>query len=161
MRFLRSVFLGLFVAAFASTAFGQGVTYPDGSVSPFKPGFFGVGIPAPATSSFVFGVAAQGGTFLGAVGEITDADAAEIQPALFAPDGFHGLPRAGGSMNGGEAEGISGDGRIKVGDGAVYWDADNNIHLLPAGGADVRTLDAPAVTVDGSTIAGTVLAEVN
>src|SRR5437016_1976348 len=89
MRFLRSVFLGVFIAGLglASTAFGQGVTYTDGSVSTFKPGFFGVGIPDPATSSYVFGVAAQGGQYLGAVGQINDAILVVRQPALFTPGG--------------------------------------------------------------------------
>lgn len=159
VRFLRPVFLWLFVAGLglASTAFGQGITYPDGSVSTFKPGFFGVGIPAPATSSYVFGVAAKGGTFLGAVGQITDLDAAEKQAALFTPGGgFQGLPRPNGQVNGGQAEGISGDGKTKVGAGGFYWDADNNLHVLPAGPSDLYSYDAPSITVDGSTIAGTV-----
>lgn len=162
MHFLRSVFLWLFVAALglASSAFSQGVTYRDGSVSTFKPGFFGVGIPAPATGSYVFGVAAQGEKFLGAVGKIENDGGAGQQPALFLPGGgFHGLPRPNDVMNGGYALGISGDGKIKVGTGAAYWDADNNIHLLPAGGADVRSETAAAITMNGSVVAGNVIKE--
>jgi probable HAF family extracellular repeat protein len=163
MTFLRSIFLCLFIAGLglAGSAFGQGVTYPDGSVSTFKPGFFGVGIPASATSSSIFGVAAKGGALIAGVGQINGGSDFELQqPALYTPgNGLQGLPRSGGNVNQGQAEGISGDGKIKVGSGAVYWDADNNVHVLPAGGADLRAENAAAITMDGSVAVGNVIKE--
>lgn len=166
MNVLRSIFPGLFVAMFASVSFGEGITYPDGTVSPFKPGFFGVGIPSPATSSYVFGVAAEGGTFLGAVGQINGLEYERgYEPAFFGPGGgFQGLPRIAGAINGGTASGISADGKIKVGDsggGAAYWDADNQLHPLPQGGGDKGTHSANAITSDGSVIAGSVFVELD
>lgn len=163
MNILRSIFAWLFVAMLASQSFGQGHKYPDGTVSPFKPGFFGVGIPSPATASYVFGVAAQGGTFLGAVGQINGLEFERgYEPALFGPGGsFQGLPRPAGATNGGTASGISADGKIKVGDsgaGAAYWDADNQLHPLPASG-DKGTHGANAITSDGSVIAGSVFVD--
>jgi probable HAF family extracellular repeat protein len=159
MRLLRSIFAGLLFAGLSGAALGQGVTYPDGTASPFKPGFFGVGIPSQSTRSYVFGVAAQGGSYLGAVGQIND-DLADQAPELFTPGGgYRSLPIASGGKNGGTVSGISGDGKIKVGDagGAAYWDANNDLHVLPGGiGSNV----AAAITPDGLAIAGSVITEV-
>ncbi|MEY2498789.1 MAG: hypothetical protein QOD12_2345 [Verrucomicrobiota bacterium] len=160
MRFLRSVFLWLFVAALVvATCFGQGQTYPDGTVSPFKPAFFGVGITEPATASYVFGVGAQGGKFNGAVGQINGKEgAATQQPALFnGSNSFFGLPRFNNLPTGGTAVGISDDGKIKIGFGpetGVYWDATNQVHALPV---DMQYALATGITPDGTLIAGSVL----
>jgi uncharacterized membrane protein len=162
MRFLRSIFLCLFVAALglATVRVAQGITYPDGSVSTFEPGFFGVGIPSPGTRSYVFGVAAEGGVFIGAVGQVND-DQAGQQPYLFGKDSFQPLPRPPGAVNGGTAVAISGDGKIKIGAGStapgtgVYWDANNQVHTLPGEAPPFGTL-AQAITLDGSIIAGDV-----
>jgi uncharacterized membrane protein len=150
------------VVVTAATCFGEGITYPNGSVSIFTPGFFGVGIPEPATSSRVFGLAAKGETFIAAVGQINGLeDDAGQEPYLFLPGGFRPLPRATGYTNTGTASVISADGKIKVGDGGGsknggYWDAGNQFHPLPLGASDAVAL-ALAITPDGSVIAGSVL----
>jgi uncharacterized membrane protein len=160
MNLLRSIIAWLLAAVLASPSFGQGITYPDGSVSPFKPGFFGVGIPSPATRSYVFGVAAKGGTFIGAVGQINGLELEAGQgPALWRPGSFLGLPRSDGLTNNGSVSAISADGKIKVGDGglgAAYWDEANQLHSLPTGGGENSSAEALAITPDGSVIAGNV-----
>ena len=110
MNVLRSIFTCLFFTTLVGPSFGEGITYPDGSVSPFKPGFFGVGIPSSATESYVFGVAGQGGTFLGAVGQIKgpilgDENNFGQEPYFWGPTGSQGLPRSSDVTNGGTASG--------------------------------------------------------
>ncbi|HEX4640919.1 MAG TPA: hypothetical protein VH252_06000, partial [Chthoniobacterales bacterium] len=160
MKLLRSTFTWSCVVLIAATAFGH--TYPDGSVSTFDPGFFGVGITEPAVASYVFGVGAQGGKFNGAVGQINGKEgAATQQPALFnGGNSFFPLPRLNNAPNGGTSVGISDDGKIKVGfgPGAVYWDANNEIHALPS---DRQSALASAITPDGTWIAGEILTEVH
>lgn len=156
----RCLLLG--VAAWPS-AWGQGVTYPDGSVSPYPAGFFGLGIPPGAIGSNAFGVAAKGGTYLGAagVGIFLNGGSFGTVPLFFTPGGgIDVLPTPTGTTGQGVATALSADGKIKVGNGgtnnAAYWDENNHIHLLPKGGGDESTGPALAISADGSIIAGSV-----
>lgn len=148
----------LLFAATTGIVCGQGVTYPNGTVSPYPPGFFGVGIPANADGSKVFGVAAVKGQFIGAAGVVLVSDgsgpgtiAAHFQPS----GGITILPLNAGASRG-MATAISADGKIKVGNagGAGYWDENDQLHMLPSGAADDGTVAALAVSADGSRIAG-------
>ena len=145
--------------ALAEIAAGQGVTYPDGTVSPFPPRFFGIGIPDPAVASVVLGVAAKGGTFLGAVGTATDNKTGD-RPIFIAKDRSVTFLLGPDPTQGGGGFGISGDGTIKVGTSgldACYWDAQNQVHVLPhPAGAESS---AYAISRDGSIIGGEVATE--
>jgi probable HAF family extracellular repeat protein len=153
----------LLCTATAGTIFAQGVTYPDLTVSPFAPGFFGVGIAPGATSSNVFGVAAQDGTFIAAVGAVVQFNGTTLHtlPALFLPGNGITLLPTGVANADGTALGISADGKIKVGTAqggtggsAAYWDMNNQLHSLPKGAGDDATVSALAISPTGSTIAG-------
>lgn len=147
----------LLLCAEASFVCGAGKTYPDGSVSPFAPAFFGVGICQGSISSEVNGVAANGGTFIGAVGDCQNSEDTFSNYAaavLFQPNGSSVLPQEN-SSRASSALGISADGKIKVGfvgGDACYWDASNQFHLLPS--RHPGDSAAFGVSSDGSTIGG-------
>ncbi|MGZ4982731.1 MAG: putative Ig domain-containing protein, partial [Chthoniobacterales bacterium] len=157
MKRKSSIALVVFYYSLGTFVYSGGVTYPDGSVSPFAPGFFGVGICGGAISSEVNGVAANGATYLGAVGNCGNPPVFTNQTAatLFKPDGsIVVLPQNNPSATT-TATGISADGKIKSGgsDVACYWDANNQYHPLPTNNSNVENA-AYAVSRDGSTIGG-------
>jgi probable HAF family extracellular repeat protein len=140
-----------------SIARGEGVTYPDGSVSLYKAAFFHIGILEGTISSEITGVAAQDNILLGAVGyAIEDSVGSSPNgPVLFTPTkGTIVLPSP--ADRGGVATGISGDGRIKVGtatgSGPCYWDETNSVHILPH--TDKAQSEALAISRDGSITGG-------
>lgn len=134
-----------------------GVTYPDGTVSPFPPAFLRVGIPDPAVETGVNGVAAKDGVIFGAVGYATDNQTGS-RPIFFTPSNGAIVPLPDNTNKGGSAYGISGDGKIKIGTagGACYWDANNVFHALPHPDG---VSDALAISRDGSTIGGDIVEE--
>src|SRR4051812_17781833 len=75
----KNMFLVLLclLVCFASSAWAGGVTYPDGTVSPFPPAFIPMGVPAGADESVVHGVAAKDGVIYGAVGYVKPTGGAE------------------------------------------------------------------------------------
>ena len=149
--------VALLLCSPASRSRGAGVTYPDGSVSTFAPGFFGVGICPGSVSTEVNGVAANGGTFIAAVGNCGNPEGSSNQTAatLFKPDhSIIVLPQTTSTATT-TATGISADGKIISGVSgmACYWDANNQLHSLPGNGLDGAQA-ALAVSRDGSTIGG-------
>lgn len=144
----------------STAAFAAGGAYANGTVSPFAPAFYGIGICTGGTSSEVNGVAADGGTLLGAVGNCGTPTNSSNQTAaiLFTPStGLIVLPQADSALTT-TAFRISADGKIKVGSSvqACYWDATNQFHYLARENL-LHSNEAYAVSGDGSTIGGNVL----
>jgi probable HAF family extracellular repeat protein len=131
-----------------------GVTYPDGTVSPFPPAFIPIGILGGASETTVFGVAAQDGVIFGAVGysSVSGTVSGEA-PLLYTPrDGTISLPRQALNVDG-RAFGISADGKFKVGTAGnhgCYWNGQNELQILPGTGSS----SAFTISADGSTIGG-------
>ena len=161
MKNRRSIFVqALTLCCAATLARAGGVTYPDGTASPFAPGFFGVGICGGAISSEVNGVAANGGTYIAAVGNCGNPPVFVNQTAatLFKPDGSIAILPQSDSAATTTATGISADGKTKAGfsAGACYWDANNQYHALPNTGSAGGDSTAFAISRDGSTIGGAI-----
>lgn len=146
----------LLFCSLLSIAFGAGVTYPDGTVSPFPPAFIPAGIPRGEEISAVYGVAAKDGVILGAVGFGSDASGLNAESVLFliGTGGINILEVEPGKA-GDVAYGISGDGKIKVGSDG-YWDEQNHFHKLPDAGYGAKV---GSISRDGSTIGGDVATE--
>jgi probable HAF family extracellular repeat protein len=146
----------LLLCSLVSIAFGAGVTYPDGTVSPFPPAFIPAGIPRGEEISGVYGVAAKDGVILGAVGFGSDASGNFAESVLFliGTGGITILEVEPGKA-GDVAYGISGDGKFKVGAGG-YWDEQNHFHKLPDAGFGAGV---GSISRDGSTIGGDVATE--
>jgi hypothetical protein len=159
MKTARSILQWLILAALAETAAGESITYPDGSVSPYKPGFFGIGHIEPFRDSHATAVAAQGGGVLRVAGYlsnpivtgggiITGIAACYYDPRTGQLYTFPTQDNKADSIT----SGISEDGTLTVGamaTQAVVWDGNNNnsYTLLGPGGAT-------AITPDGLTIVG-------
>lgn len=158
MTMLQSLCKWLLMVAFAQAA--AAYTYPDGSVSLFTPGFFGLGHITPFEKSLATGVAAEGGTILGVVGFVAQPTGGLGEHGfLYDPhiSQVIALPHVGDGTGHSEANAISANGLIKVGfsgndegvGGACFWDANNAVKLLSQGPTTVY-----AITPDGSVAAG-------
>lgn len=161
MNIARSITTWLFgLGLTGSISFGAGVTYPDLTVSPFAPAFFGIGHLDPYRGSEANGVAAQGGVFYGAVGIVN-------QPSVKGAPGYEAifsrgnspfyLPGSGDVANSSAVWAITPDGKIMVGfkGGPSVWDAVfEQRHLPYPGGGYGYGADLLAVSADGTAAVG-------
>ncbi|HVF73217.1 MAG TPA: putative Ig domain-containing protein [Chthoniobacterales bacterium] len=69
----RFIFTQILLGALAGSALGEGVTYPDGTVSAYPPDLFGIGFAEPYLFSEATGVASENGVFKGAIGIVSGA----------------------------------------------------------------------------------------
>jgi hypothetical protein len=154
----RTILQLLLLAALAETAAGEGITYPDGSVSPYKPGFFGIGHIEPFRDSVATAVAAQKGVVLRVAAYvnnpivpggkiITGIAACYFDPRTGQLYTFPGNGTADSSTSGVSKDGVLTVGRVAG--QAVVWDGNNNNNYTLLGNGD-----ATAITPDGLTIVG-------
>lgn len=158
MIIARPLIAWLLFATLNSTALGAGITYPDGTVSPFSPGFFGIGHLQPYERSEANGVAAAGGLLLGVVGFLDDGPTGYLAQAVFHSGNGSLLFLPGSGANASVAWAISSDALRKAGDanGPAMWDASLNYMALPLppgfSGAATRAISATGAAIVGHSI---------
>jgi probable HAF family extracellular repeat protein len=161
MKIVRGLGKALLFLSLAQQA--AAYTYPDGTVSLFTPGFFGLRHIDPYEESLATGVQAEGEKIFGVSGFVAPSpnqgDNLFREAFYFDPivSRVIGLETAGTGNGESQANAISANGQIKVGEsgdedggGPTYWDASNKAHVLYDGSGS----SAYAVTLDGSKVAG-------
>ena len=153
MKIARPIFTWLLFAGLISPAFGAGYTNPDGTVSPFPPGFFGLGTIEPFEASEATGVAAKDGVLFAVSAFVTGAPAGSGvgRMACFYTPGTPRLVALPGPGEFSTTSALSGNGAIKVGEagGAYIWNNNDGNQ-----GQALTGERALAISADGSTVVG-------